>query len=427
MSEIQTRRYSAAPENIEVRDPDGVEGVFRVRLPLSSTTEARDGDAFSRKKLEGFRDQINDDGSIGVFIDHGRNFATGSRYSATGKAGRWRDASVEDRDGTTVLVADAELLDPREVDADLGALGTHLSTIRAQADQGVPLSVSVGWRDDTGDRDLPGDTDLMEASLVGIPSDEQATAVANTDPAGPAGGAGSSPETVAARGVASGRVGVAHAAATAATRAVARLVDDDDVLGSGRDGTPTDSVPDTPSQSDGDADIDGDRDRDGQPAGSDADHDRLEEFATSVDEFVAATDDRLTRIEELFADGSDGRDGADSDPAGDAGDADTDGGDGADSNSAGNDSAGDAGDADGGDDGDGAEEGERTVELDGTQVPASEALEELRSQTDVDVHELDPTTGGGDHETPSDADDADTDAGDADSNAIPRRNWGRGQ
>ena len=389
MSEIHTRRYSAAPENIEVRDPDGVEGVFRVRLPLSSTTEARDGDAFSRKKLEGFRDQIND-GSIGVFVDHGRNLATGSRYSATGKAGRWRDASVDDRDGTTVLVADAELLDPREVDADLGALGTHLDTIRAQAEQGVPLSVSVGWRDDTGDRDLPGDTDLMEASLVGIPSDEQATAVANTDPAG------SSPEAVAARGAASGRADVAHAAATAATRAVARLVDDD-VLGGGRDGTPTDSVPDPPSQSDGDADIDGDRDRDGQPAGSDADHDRLEELATSVDEFVAATDDRLTRIEELLADGSGGRDGADSDPAGDAGDAD--------------------------DEGDG--DGERMVELDGTQVPASEALEELRSQTDVDVDELDPTTGGEDHETPSDASDADTDAGGADTNAIPQRNWGR--
>lgn len=180
----QRRTYSADPDRVAVREPtdeDDADGLFRIRMPVSSTAEARDGDAFSRDRLEGWVRQI-DAGDVGVFLDHGRNHTTGSRYSALGKLGYWADPAVEDRDGGAELVADAVLMDPAELDADLGDLRMALETLRAQATAGVPLASSVGWSEDTGDRDLPGDSDLLEISIVGIPSDPNTT-TASAEPA----------------------------------------------------------------------------------------------------------------------------------------------------------------------------------------------------------------------------------------------------
>ena len=181
MSNAKRRTYSADPGRVEVREPidaDDSDGLFRIRMPVSSTREARDGEAFSRDRLEGWVRQI-EAGDVGVFLDHGRTVGE-SRYSALGKLGYWADPAVEDRDAGAELVADAVLMDPAELNADLGDIRTALETLRAQAEAGVPLASSVGWSEDTGDRDVPGGSDLLEISVVGIPSDPSTT-TASTD------------------------------------------------------------------------------------------------------------------------------------------------------------------------------------------------------------------------------------------------------
>jgi hypothetical protein len=167
--------FEASGDAVDVRagEDDG-DGLFRVRMPVSSTAEARDGDSFTRDRLRGFRDQI-DAGDIGVFLDHGRNESTGSRYSALGKVGYWDSPEVADRDAGADLVADAVLMDPAELDASVGDVREALATLKAQAELGVPLASSVGWSEDTGDRDEPGGADLLEISIVGIPSDPRTT------------------------------------------------------------------------------------------------------------------------------------------------------------------------------------------------------------------------------------------------------------
>jgi len=88
---MQRNTHNAEPGEVSVRDVDADgDGLFRVRMPVSSTTEARDGEAFTRDRLRGFREQIAA-GDVGVFLDHGRNESTGSRYSALGKVGYWAD------------------------------------------------------------------------------------------------------------------------------------------------------------------------------------------------------------------------------------------------------------------------------------------------------------------------------------------------
>jgi len=176
MSNPKRRTYSADPDRVEVREPtddDDSDGLFRIRMPVSSTREARDGKAFTRDRLRGWVRQI-EAGDVGVFLDHGRTVGE-SRYSALGKLGYWADPAVEDRDVGAELVADAVLMDPAELDADLGDLRSAVATLRAQAEAGIPLASSVGWSEDTGDRDLPGGSDLLEISVVGIPSDPSTT------------------------------------------------------------------------------------------------------------------------------------------------------------------------------------------------------------------------------------------------------------
>jgi len=175
-------RHDADPDRVEVREgEDDGDGLFRVRMPVSSTTEARDGDAFTRERLSGFRDQI-EAGDVGVFLDHGRNMETGSRYSALGKVGYWDAPALEERDGVTDLMADAVLADPAGMDEDVGDIREMLAWLKTQAEVGIPLASSVGWSESTGDRDIPGGADLLEISIVGIPSDPRTT-TASAEPA----------------------------------------------------------------------------------------------------------------------------------------------------------------------------------------------------------------------------------------------------
>jgi hypothetical protein len=180
---MERTRFEAQPGAIEVRqEEDDPEGLFRIRMPVSSTAEARDGKAFDRDRLEGYRQQI-EAGDIGVFLDHGRSPLGDSRYSALGKVGYWTAPDLRERDEATDLMAEAVIADPATMDGDLSdtQIREVLAWLKHQAQIGIPLASSVGWSDDTGDRDVPGDSDLLEISIVGIPSDARTSTADASD------------------------------------------------------------------------------------------------------------------------------------------------------------------------------------------------------------------------------------------------------
>jgi hypothetical protein len=181
---VQHRHQHTAPaDTIRVRQEtvgDDVEQ-FVVRMPITSTAEARDGEAFPRERVDGFREQITA-GGIGVFLDHGRNETTGSRYSALGKMGRLADPELVERGDATDLDVDFRFPMPDEIDTEAGTLREVLATLHSQARAGIPLTSSIGWSEDTGERDVPGDAEMLEASIVGIPSDPRTT-TASAEPA----------------------------------------------------------------------------------------------------------------------------------------------------------------------------------------------------------------------------------------------------
>jgi hypothetical protein len=180
------RTHEADPDAVSVRDDADVEtdaeGLFRIRMPVTSTGEARDGEAFTRDRVEGFRDQIAES-RVPLFLDHGRGGPGETRYSQLRKVGYWDAPSIEERNGTTELDADAVLVDPDTLADDVGEIRAALSWLRAQAEAGLPIASSVGWSEATGERDLPGDADLLEISIVGIPSDPRTTTTAGSEPA----------------------------------------------------------------------------------------------------------------------------------------------------------------------------------------------------------------------------------------------------
>jgi hypothetical protein len=172
-------RYNPPAESIDTRQlDDSRDGMFAVRLPISSTATARDGEAFSRDRLRAFQQQIRER-TVPVFIDHGQSdIGVGedpARYSALGKIGRVADPDLEQRDDVTDLVAELRVADPDVLASEAGDVGDvepALRWLRQQAELGL-LATSVGWSEDDL-RDTPGDAELLEVSVVGIPSDPQA-------------------------------------------------------------------------------------------------------------------------------------------------------------------------------------------------------------------------------------------------------------
>lgn len=173
-AETRTTTYSPDTGTVTVRDVETDGEFYRVRVPISSTATARDGQAFSRERLEGFREQIQRR-QVPVFIDHGKNDSTGNRYSALGKLGFLDEPELVTREGATELDADLAILDPDDLasDGDVGPVTEALRYVRRQAEAGM-LTTSVGWDEDVGDRDIPGDAELLELSVVGLPADPRA-------------------------------------------------------------------------------------------------------------------------------------------------------------------------------------------------------------------------------------------------------------
>jgi hypothetical protein len=174
--------YDPDADAVSVRDTASAgDGFFSAELPISSDTVARDQAEFSEQRLRGFKTQINaSERTIPVFLSHGRSDLSEDRYGATGKIGRVSDASLETRDGDTLLTATLEIADPDDLaeEGDTGDIEATLRWVRQQLRLGLGAT-SVGWDEEPGDRDIPGDAELYEVSLVGLASDSAAQQTAS--------------------------------------------------------------------------------------------------------------------------------------------------------------------------------------------------------------------------------------------------------
>jgi len=97
--------------------------------------------------------------------------------------GRLAEPEVVTRDGATDLDIDFRFPMPDEVSEHATTLREVLATLHSQARAGIPLTSSIGWKEDTGERDVPGGADWLEASIVGIPSDPRTTTADAGEPA----------------------------------------------------------------------------------------------------------------------------------------------------------------------------------------------------------------------------------------------------
>lgn len=172
------QHYQPSPSDISIRELDdsSEEGLMVLRMPIASTGTVRnEGDEpLTREEINGMARQINER-DVGVFLSHGQSFEiTDARYGQTERLGTWRDAEAmgaderADGDDTDLLVAEAVMPDPETLPRATGRYQEALAILKEQAKRDIPLSASIGWRED---EDSPGGNDLMEASIVGIPAD----------------------------------------------------------------------------------------------------------------------------------------------------------------------------------------------------------------------------------------------------------------
>jgi hypothetical protein len=164
------------PDEVSLREADEVEtadDMMEIRLPIASSGEVRnEGDEpLTGSEMHGMAQQV-DSLTRGVFPEHGMSDAVDREmYSQFEKLGYWADADLQREasdDGEDLLIATARMPDPETLPAATGDYREALAILKEQAKRGIPISASIGWRDDG---DYPGGVDLMEASIVGIGAD----------------------------------------------------------------------------------------------------------------------------------------------------------------------------------------------------------------------------------------------------------------
>lgn len=137
-----------------------------IEVPVSATVEDRDGDKFSEEGLNHLQRELRS-GEVPLFLDHGLDENGFPAYRTEDMLGRWVDGEI--RDG--VLFGTAAL-EPGNDDAQM---------LQNKLENDMPVGFSVGFRTiNKEERDEGGflfhETDLMETSAVGIPSNPAAVA-----------------------------------------------------------------------------------------------------------------------------------------------------------------------------------------------------------------------------------------------------------
>src|SRR5690554_4997645 len=167
MTVLKTKSLDAAPGQMKVWKARLVESgpeVTLIRVPISSTTEDRDGDEFSLAGLESMLAGLKS-GKVPLYLDHGFR-ETGARlYGALDMLGAWIDGEIE---GNTLY--GTAFLDPDNW------LAMELTR---KIEAGLPVGFSVGFGiTKSRSKDNGGlifdEVSLWEVSAVGVPSNPDA-------------------------------------------------------------------------------------------------------------------------------------------------------------------------------------------------------------------------------------------------------------
>jgi hypothetical protein len=167
MPDIKTKSLDAAPGQVKVWKARLVETgpeVTLIRVPISSTTEDRDGDEFSLAGLESMLAGLKS-GKAPLYLDHGFRESGARLYGALDMLGAWIDGEIEG--GTLYGTA---FLDPDNW------LAMELAR---KIEAGLPVGFSVGFgivksRSKDNGGLIFDEVSLWEVSAVGIPSNPDA-------------------------------------------------------------------------------------------------------------------------------------------------------------------------------------------------------------------------------------------------------------
>lgn len=172
--QIEIRKsFSVERDRIKTwtEEKDGTEITF-IEVPVSSTSLDRDGDAFSEEGLSDLKAQL-DSGSVGMWLDHGLSPETNfPDYRVLEQIGGWKRGEIEENGGDDLELKGVGALRPSSDDA---------AELETMLDEGIaPVGFSVGFiiESENEREDIPGkefeQTDLLEISAVGIPSNPDA-------------------------------------------------------------------------------------------------------------------------------------------------------------------------------------------------------------------------------------------------------------
>lgn len=142
---------------------DGTE-YTHIRVPVSSTSEDRDGDHFDDDGLDDLKAGF-DRADTPVYLDHGLDESGFPAYRTEDMIGRWVKG---EREGDELFAT--AFLEPDNPKAEM---------LEQKLRNKMPVGFSVGFRaEDTTEKDSEGvvfhGTDLLECSAVGIPSNPDA-------------------------------------------------------------------------------------------------------------------------------------------------------------------------------------------------------------------------------------------------------------
>ncbi len=167
MPTLKTKSLDAAPGQVKVWKARLVESgpeVTLIRVPISSTTEDRDGDEFSLAGLESMLAGLKS-GKVPLYLDHGFRESGARLYGALDMLGAWIDGEIE---GSTLY--GTAFLEPDNWPA---------MELARKIEAGLPMGFSVGFGiTKSRSKDNGGlifdEVSLWEVSAVGIPSNPDA-------------------------------------------------------------------------------------------------------------------------------------------------------------------------------------------------------------------------------------------------------------